>query len=201
MLRLTLFVITTLSFFILTSCNSSVEKSPPREQMEFAVDTALTDLKLFDSATGLSYRVPAGWQDLMADYLAGTASRKADSLPVRMIRVAGDMANQVFLSLLDIRMMPDSHYRQLKINYNQLLNRQQNWNQVTAAEFYKDSLLVYQYVMSNTSQTLFRLIFFEKGLPLVQLDFRVPNSAGSPKFTKILESVIGSFETSRKLAP
>jgi hypothetical protein len=162
--------------------------------MGFSIDTSLVQRVLQDTSLQVVYRLPEQWQDMTTDAGIDKALEEDSSRRIRLVRLAGDTAAKVMLSLVDITALPDTTYRQLKNNYRQILNGNGQWEKVELSEFTKDGFRVHQYVMTKAGQVNFKLIFFRQDQPFTQLDFQVPANGAFAAHTKIFESIIGSFK-------
>lgn len=163
--------------------------------MGFSVDTQLVNRVVRDTALQISYRLPAQWQDMTADGPVTTVISQNAHNPIRLMRFTGDTAAGLMLSLTDIRLVSEDSYKELKRNYRQLLNGDHRWRKIKESDFTKEDLYVHQYVMTNAATANFRLVFFRKMKPLAQLDFQAPVDSAIGNHTKILESIIGSFNS------
>ena len=164
--------------------------------MGFAVDSQLVNRVVRDTSLKISYRLPARWQDMTADESVNSIfSHDSSHHAMHLVRFAGDTAVKLMLSLTDIRAVPDDNYKELKRNYHKLLNGDHRWSKVKESDFTKDGFYVHQYMMTNAAMVNFRLIFFREMKPLVQLDFQAPVDSDFANHTKILESIIGSFNS------
>jgi hypothetical protein len=179
-----------------SSCQSSAAHTPGKLEMGFAVDSQLVSRVVYDTSLQISYRLPAQWLDMTTDESVNSLFSQDNSQhAVRLVRFAGDTAARLMLSLTDIRTVPDDYYKELKRNYHKLLNGNHQWKKVKESDFTKEGLYVHQYVMTNAAMVNFRLIFFRQMKPLAQLDFQAPVDSAFAGHTKILESIIGSFNS------
>jgi hypothetical protein len=176
-----------------SSCQSSSAHTASRLEMGFAIDTQLVSRIVRDTSLHISYRLPAQWQDMTTDEsVSGIFSKDSR---VRLVRFTGDTAARLMLSITDISTVPDHQYKELKRNFHKLLNGDHRWSKVTESDFTKEGLYVHQYMMTNAAEINFKLIFFRNMKPLAQLDFQAPVDSSFAGHTKILESVIGSFNS------
>jgi hypothetical protein len=187
MINLLRFVVVIIVVVCFSRCQSSSAHSTGKLEMGFAVDSQLVSRVVRDTSLQVSYRLPARWQDMTADAFSHQA--------MHLVRFAGDTAARLMFSLTDIRTVPDDQYKELKRNYHKLLNGDHQWSKVKESDFTKDGFYVHQYMMTNAAMVNFRLIFFREMKPLVQLDFQAPVDSAFASHTRILESVIGSFNS------
>jgi hypothetical protein len=192
MYRLFLFAIIVIAGSFIVSCQD--DQVPTKTIMEFSVDSSLVNVSFHDTATGISYRLPGEWSNWTNDSSLNKALQQ-DTSRLRLIHLAGDTAAGLYWSLVDIRTASAGNFSQLRTDYQQVLNNNKQWDTVMMADYYKDGLQVDQYIMKNSILTNFRLIFINKNQPLVQMDYKLPNSVDGPRYTKILESIIGSLKT------
>lgn len=193
MFRLLSLVVIILAAVHIIGCKPSPAHTANSNEMGFSVDTNLVNRVVHDTTMKITYRLPSQWTDMTTRAALGKALEADSNNKIRLMRYAGDTSANVMLSLVDIRLVPDSTFSLLKNNYNQLLNGNREWDTVAASDFTKDNFLIQQYVMSNASQVNFRLIFFRQQKPLVQLDFQTMTDSVFATHTKILESIVGSF--------
>jgi hypothetical protein len=196
MINLLRFIVVIIAVVCFSRCQSSSARTAGKLEVGFAVDSQLVSRVVRDTSLKVSYRLPAQWQDMTADASVNSIfSSDSSHQAIHLVRFAGDTAARLMFSLTDIRTVPDDQYKELKRNYHKLLNGDHRWKKVKESDFTKDGFYVHQYMMTNAVMVNFRLIFFREMKPLVQLDFQAPVDSTFANHTKILESIIGSFNS------
>lgn len=176
-------------FFVLMACNSSTPGTVT--EMEFAVDSALVDLPVRDTALHIEYRVPGNWTEIVAPE---EALKQVQAGNMRVSKMLQNTAGNVVFSLTDVRNVADSTFRNLDVNYKTVLNPSGTWNDIERAEFNFTGFAVKQYVMMRPGQAFFKMFFSEHERTAFQIDYSIMIDSSYALNTKTLESIVGSLK-------
>jgi hypothetical protein len=188
-LRIAILIFTGLSIY---SCSSRNSSGKSVVEMEFFVDSLLVDKPVRDSALSIHYAVPGSWIDVNTTDSASKLLHQAGN--IRVNKILRNENNTVAFSLTDVRLVPDSTFRNLDEHYKTLLNPSGQWNNIEKAEYMTAGYQVKQFVLSKPGQTNFKLLFADKGRSSFQVDYSILVDSAYTLNTKTFESIIGSLK-------
>jgi len=176
-----------LSLILIYSCNTTTRRTIT--EMEFNVDSSIVNKLVVDSSLGIRYSVPSGWDDFISEVEAKDSARGK----IRVITMIQNPTRNVRFSLIDVRQIPASVFKDIDDNYKTALNPSGHWSNIQRDEFITAGYQVKQYVMAKQGETFFKMLFGDRMRPSFQVDYSVVVDSAYAVNTKTLESIIGSL--------
>src|SRR5690348_6793717 len=168
---------------LIYSCTTTTPKTVT--EMEFNVDSSLVNKPVTDTSLGISYAIPAGWQNIGA---SDDVLRQVSAGNVRISNMLRDSSGNIMFSLTDVRQVPDSVFNNIDQHFKTVLNPSNTWRNIQRDEFITSGFQVKQYVMAKEGQTFFKMLFGDRLRPSFQIDYSIIIDSAYTLNTKTFES-------------
>ncbi len=190
----------------LISCNSSSEPRAPI-QMRFTVDSSMVALPVVGSTSSVQFSVqppkeysPVDSTTLKTIIERVNATNVNDSvkiIPVIM-SVSTTTGSIMMVSEVNFPFVSDDadsvvSVRRRVAQYKKFLYKKYDSTTIKTTSFMKDGGMVEQFLITDSSNINFRLLYLATPKSFVQQDFIIPQKAYNEYTARSLESSIGSF--------
>ena len=188
------------------SCNLKQDPQATTIEAVFNVDSSLLkDVPFVDSALNISLNIPRNWFRMNEEFEKIVKSNflindyEKSQLSVGYL----NEKDSSIMVLLDVRNIDLATYADLKNNYREILNKDQQWSDVQFQEFEYHSFWIEQYVLQNEHILSFKLVCYDNEamdslLPKVELQYII-NRQNLTETIKSVESSIGTINHINKI--
>lgn len=186
----------------LFSCFKNQQEKKPAE-LYFEIDNSKLGDTITDDSLQITFRAPKYWNPLekkQADIFwakMDSVNRLSSDVLIKPKHIFVDSAANCFLMVSSVALgTTSSDSVEIANIYNSLLSNQFKDFILKKGEFYKENILMTQYVIKDEAKTVLKLFFNTKPQKLVQFDYFILSNYENE--IKTIESSIGSITKQTK---
>ena len=197
-------LVATLPLVVWSSCQQKRDVDTSPETVRFAVDRSLLGAIIVDTALGVEFSPPRGWEKVSAQSLKRAEGSALVRLPDTAKHSKGAVPRLLYAwthaesgSVVIVSAVPhfDTQDSSSSLQeYLQLYRSEPDLEDIRASVFYDGTFKVHQLLVTRQASVLFKMIFSVGRTPSpVEFDFTITRDA-YPQLIKTIESVAGSLE-------
>lgn len=182
--------------FFFIACNKEKNDEAPKDfpKLEFKLDKSLLDEKITDTSINLSFSPPKNWKPLSTTI---NQNNKIYTLFEPFTHITSTYTNIFFnekdssvLTYFSIKNIKDITPEKV---YDSLFNITNNSDKIKKSKFYKDNLLITQYLIQVEPIIIFKLIFNIKENTIAEFNYIIKKEKYSEEIAKSIEASIASI--------
>jgi hypothetical protein len=182
---------------LFAACENSKKSNDPKE-LNFNVDKTKLNEKVNSPLLGLEFNPPANWNEIDSVLIRNmkgqlkSQSVRSDSIQFSLKKVFLDQENMSMLSISELEF--DNAIAEPKNYYDsRIQNKFEKASIFRRGEFLKDDIKFIQYLIENSGNVNFKLLFSNSNDKTIQFDYILTKKNYSNQI-RAIESSIGSIK-------